>query len=154
MADHTDVKVMIVEDNLSMRTIISTVLRSLGFSNQGFAEDGHVAFRLIPEYAPDLIVTDIKMPNGDGLDFIRAVRNKFPEPFNSTPILVITAHATERDVRESLASGIDQFLTKPLAPKSLAQRLNVLIEEERDFVREGDFFGPRRNAPSTAQSKP
>ena len=133
-----------------MRTITSMVLRGLGVPNQRFAEDGEDALRLIREYTPDLLITDINMPKVDGLELIRTVRHDFPAPLNTTQILVITGYATAADVRSCLASGVDHLLTKPLSPAALAQRLNAMITEDRQFVRVKDYFGPRRNAPSLA----
>ena len=148
MADYSTARILLVDDSLPMRTITSMILRGLGFPNQRFAEDEDTAFQLIREYTPDLIITDITRPSADGLQRIRTVRNDFPSPLNTTQILIITAYATEAHVRACLASGVDQMLIKPLAPASLALRLNVLMTEDRQFVREGGYFGPRRNAPS------
>lgn len=150
MTEFSNIKIMIVEDNPGMLTIMSAILRGLGFPNQKFAEDGDAAFKLMPQYGPDLIITDIRMPKAGGLQFIRSVRSDLRDPINTTQILVVTAHATQTDVRSCLASGIDHFLAKPFTPRSLAQRLNALISEKREFVREPGYFGPRRHAPSAS----
>lgn len=154
MPSRSSVKILLIEDCHPMRTITSMVLRSFGFLNQRFAEDGETAFQLVREYAPDLIITDITLPDIDGRQLIRRIRHELATPLNTTQILVLTAYATEVAVRSCLACGIDQFLAKPLAPAALAQRLNAMIDEERKFVRQNGYFGPIRYAPSGAEVHP
>jgi signal transduction histidine kinase/CheY-like chemotaxis protein/HPt (histidine-containing phosphotransfer) domain-containing protein len=126
-------RVLLVEDNAINRDLASAVLKKLGL-NVTVAANGLEAVRRAKNHAFDLILMDIQMPEMDGLEATRKIREHEQEsqeaeaadPASSSPhlpIIAMTAHATPEDRERSLAAGMDDHLTKPIDPKRLAQTL-------------------------------
>lgn len=141
-----DLVVLVIDDNIGMRSIMKAVLRALGFLVIRQANDAVEALKIIPDIKPDLIITDIKMPVIDGVTFVRNLRADESNPFSEVPIIVATGHTEERHVRACLDAGVDQFLAKPITGKALADRITRALSPRRRFIRTGDYNGPLRPA--------
>ncbi len=95
-----------IDDNFELiRVLIGSQYRLI------HARNGRQAIELFDKYHPDLILMDIKMPEMNGLEAIKAIRDKSP---SSPPIIAVSAYAYEEDKRELLDSGCNDFVTKPL----------------------------------------
>ena len=136
--------VLVIDDNVGMRSIMTAVLRALGFSEIRLADDAIEAQKIIPHVKPDLIITDLKMPILDGVTFVRNLRADESNPFSEVPIIVATGHTEEKHVKACIAAGVDQFLAKPITGRALAERITRALSPDRQFVRVGDYNGPRR----------
>lgn len=136
--------VLVIDDNVGMRSIMTAVLRTLGFSEIRLADDAVEAQKIIPQVKPDLIITDLKMPVLDGVTFVRNLRADESNPFSEVPIIVATGHTEEKHVKACIAAGVDQFLAKPTTGKALAERITRALSPDRQFIRTGDYNGPRR----------
>lgn len=139
-----NVNILVVDDNAGMRSILVAVLRAIGFPSIRTADTGDEALLLLPRIKPDLIITDMRMPVMDGLQFVRALRGDADNPFSTVPIIIATGHTEDRHVRACLAAGVDQFLAKPVTGQKMADRILRIINEDRVFVRTPDYAGPRR----------
>lgn len=139
-----DLVVLVIDDNIGMRSIMKAVLRALGFLVIRQANDAVEALKIIPDIKPDLIITDIKMPVIDGVTFVRNLRADESNPFSEVPIIVATGHTEERHVKACLEAGVDQFLAKPITGKALADRITRALSPRRQFIRTGDYNGPLR----------
>ncbi|MCA6259750.1 response regulator [Phenylobacterium sp.] len=139
-----DLVVLVIDDNIGMRSIMKAVLRALGFLVIRQANDAVEALKIIPDIKPDLIITDIKMPVIDGVTFVRNLRADESNPFSEVPIIVATGHTEERHVKACLEAGVDQFLAKPITGKALADRITLALSPRRQFIRTGDYNGPLR----------
>jgi two-component system chemotaxis response regulator CheY len=118
-------KVLIVDDMLTMRKIVSKVLREIGFSDITEACDGKEAWEKVNN-APEpfgLIISDWNMPNMTGLDFLKSVRAS--EKFKKTPFLLVTAEAEQHQVAEAIKSGVDQYVIKPFSQDNLKTKLEM-----------------------------
>jgi DNA-binding response OmpR family regulator len=80
------------------------------------AADGEAAYLMALRYPPDVIVTDLRIPRIDGIDFITRIRES--KPIAETPIVVMTAHGEDRNA--ALAAGADRFIKKPFDYRELA----------------------------------
>jgi CheY-like chemotaxis protein len=136
--------VLVIDDNVGMRSIMTAVLRALGFTEIRLADDAIEAQKIIPQVKPDLIITDLKMPILDGVTFVRNLRADESNPFSEVPIIVATGHTEEKHVKACIAAGVDQFLAKPITGRALAERITRALSPDRQFVRVGDYNGPRR----------
>jgi two-component system, chemotaxis family, chemotaxis protein CheY len=116
-------KVLVVEDDTDAREMVAAFLRREGFDVSG-AEDGQVALKLIANQRPDLIVTDIQMPNLDGIQLIRALR-RMPE-MSSVPILVLSAHRSGA-IKDALKAGASASARKPVQVDALLDLIKQLI---------------------------
>lgn len=135
---------LVIDDNVGMRSIMTTVLRALGFAAIRLADDAVEAQKLIPLVRPDLIITDIKMPVIDGVTFVKNLRADATNPFSEVPIIVATGHTEEKHVRACIEAGVDQFVAKPITGRALAERIRHALSPNREFVRMGKYNGPRR----------
>ncbi len=90
------------------------------------ARDGIEAVSLFNDKKPDLILMDIKMPNMDGLDATRIIRELSP----NIPIIALSAYAYKQDTEEALAAGCNDFLAKPLSVAKLKQILNKWLKNQ------------------------
>ena len=139
-----DLVVLVIDDNVGMRSIMTAVLRALGFSSIRLADDAVEAQKLILQVKPDLIITDLKMPVIDGVTFVRNLRADESNPFSEVPIIVATGHTEEKHVKACIEAGVDQFLAKPITGRALAERITRALSPDREFIRTGDYNGPRR----------
>jgi two-component system chemotaxis response regulator CheY len=81
------------------------------------AESGFDAMRLLPRHKIELVVTDINMPDVNGLELIHFIRKS--EQYRSTPLVIISTQATERDIERGRKLGADAYVPKPFTPELL-----------------------------------
>lgn len=117
--------VLIVDDSSTMRKIISRSLRQAGLAVDEIFEagDGVEGLSVLGNKSVDLILSDINMPNMDGLEFIKQVRAKG----NSVPIVMITTEGGEDIIKEAISSGASDSIKKPFTPDQLNQKLGGII---------------------------
>jgi two-component system cell cycle response regulator DivK len=104
-------KILIVEDNPTNMRLIRMLLSNKGYSLLE-ATDGEEALAVARKGRPDLVVMDIQLPKMDGLEVTRRLRQT-PE-FRQTPIVAFTASAMEGDRERIIASGCDEYISKPV----------------------------------------
>ncbi|GAM09706.1 hypothetical protein OR1_01986 [Geobacter sp. OR-1] len=117
--------VLIVDDSSTMRKIISRSLRQAGLPVDDIFEagDGIEGLNALSGNKVDLILSDINMPNMDGLEFIKAVRANG----NKVPIVMITTEGGEDILKEAMNSGASDSIKKPFTPEQLNERLGGLL---------------------------
>ena len=115
--------VLLVEDNQINQVVALEFLSLMGVQAR-LAKNGIDALEACRERAPDLVLMDIQMPGMDGLECSRRLREmQSAGELPHFPILALTAHALESDVKASIAAGMDEHLTKPLDFAALRARL-------------------------------
>ncbi|QXD14354.1 response regulator [Rhodocaloribacter litoris] len=117
-------RVLLAEDASLFRRHVAVVLEGAGLVVDE-AENGHIALAKARKQPPDLVVLDVMMPGLSGLDVLRHMRED--EALQAVPVIVMTAHSTVEDVKEALRLGADDFLTKPVDPGQLLQRIEALL---------------------------
>ena len=121
-----DELVLVVEDNHDVRAYIVENLTDFRVQEAGNGETG---LNLAIELTPDLIITDVMMPEMDGFELARHLRSD--QRTSHIPIIMLTARAGEEDRIEGLETGIDDYLIKPFSPKELNVRVRNLIDQRR-----------------------
>ena len=111
-------RVMVVDDEQDARDVIGEILRR-GGADVTVAATAQEGLRLLGSVRPDVIVSDIAMPDEDGYAFIRCVRQLSADDGGSTPAVALTAYAREEDRARSLAAGFQSHLAKPVEPGDL-----------------------------------
>jgi two-component system, chemotaxis family, chemotaxis protein CheY len=156
MKDLGALTVMVVDDSAGMRQLMSGVLQSLGVRHVQLADSGPEALTLARQTKPDLFIIDWEMRPMDGLTLMREIRRVGNFPFAFVPIVVLTAHSSPQVVRAALSHGANQFLTKPVVPQTLLNRMLWALNDRRAFVNKDGFLvhGGRDTAPGTAAAKP
>jgi two-component system, chemotaxis family, chemotaxis protein CheY len=137
-----DVRILIVDDHRNMRTLIKAALLGLGFSRLFEAADGRHALEVMADARPDLVITDLKMPGMNGLDFVSELRRDASNPSSEVPVIMLTGHTDLQNVRASLRAGVNEFLAKPFSARSLLDRIRKCAEEDRPFLRSAAYIGP------------
>lgn len=132
-------KVFLVEDEFVVREGIRNIdWMSEGFKFCGEASDGELAFPLIRNETPDIMITDIKMPFLDGLDLSRLVKKELPQ----TKIIILSGHEEFVYAQEALKIGVTEYLLKPItsaelieAVKRIGKQIDIEREEKKNLER-------------------
>ncbi len=119
-------KILIVDDERSMRDVLSIMLRRAGYGVT-VATDAEEAIAEVGREIFDLVITDLKMPKGSGLDVLKAVKVSSPE----TVVLVITAFASTESAVEAMKQGAYDFLTKPFQVDEVQLIIKNALERRR-----------------------
>jgi two-component system chemotaxis response regulator CheY len=142
--DFNRLKFLVIDDNAHMRRIVRQLLHGFGSREIFEAEDGASGLELFTAQKPDIVITDWAMPVYDGIEFTRAVRNSNSPVTRFVPIIMLSGHSEKRNVMEARDAGVTEFLTKPIAAKSLYERILSVVLAPRPFIRTKDYFGPDR----------
>ena len=110
-------RILVVDDEPQLTRVLRTGLNSRGYEVRT-AADGLSAFETFGDWTPDLVITDLAMPNMDGLDLCRRLR-----AISSVPIIVLSAKGEEKTKVEALDLGADDFVTKPFGIDELLARI-------------------------------
>ncbi len=116
-------KVLLVEDSGTMRTIQKRCLNKLGIEDIVEAEDGQRALEYFDRNTFDLILSDWNMPNMDGLTFLKAIRERNAE----IPFIMITSEAERQRVVTAIQAGVTDYVTKPFTAESLREKLEKRV---------------------------
>jgi two-component system chemotaxis response regulator CheY len=119
--------ILIVEDSAAMRSMIDSILGETGGEELLIteAQNGFEALKLLPRIQFDLILTDINMPDINGLELLTFLKSN--PRYRDIPTLVITTEGKEEDRRRGLALGADEYLIKPFSPESLLALIKRLL---------------------------
>lgn len=109
-------RILIADDSGSIRQMLSFVLSEAGFEVKA-AEDGQEALNMAPGFAPHLVITDLNMPNINGIELVKSLRG-LPD-FKFIPILVLTTEGQEENKQAGRAAGATGWLVKPFLPEKL-----------------------------------
>ncbi|WP_209328402.1 CHASE domain-containing protein [Pseudoalteromonas sp. PA2MD11] len=112
--------ILLVEDNPLNQHVASSILKTKG-CQPDIAKDGHEAIKMISEKSYDLVLMDIQMPNMDGLQATKVIRNELL--ITDLPIIGLSANAHDDDLKKGLASGMNGYLTKPIDADKLFKTL-------------------------------
>ena len=122
----SDLKVLIVDDSITIRRIIANTLKAIGIQNVVEAANGTEALEKITSENVNFIITDWNMPSMNGLDFTKAVRAT--ETISELPILMITTRGSEADVIEALKARVNSYIVKPFTPQELKGKIEEVLK--------------------------
>lgn len=114
-------RVLVVEDSDAMRQMIAAAVRSRPHADAVECTSGLEALKVIPQYRFDLILTDINMPDINGLELIQFLRSN--RETADIPLIIISSEGSPRDRQKGLALGANEYLTKPFALDRLQELL-------------------------------
>ena len=135
-------KVLIVDDEPTMRKVTRSLLQAIGLRAIYEANDGNSGLDVIRRLSPDVVIVDWEMPHPNGPEFVRTVRSPDTFPLPDVPIIMLTGHGERSRVVAAVNLGVNEFLVKPVSTKALLARLVSLIANPRPMVRIGDYYGP------------
>jgi two-component system KDP operon response regulator KdpE len=132
--------ILVVDDEPQITRVLKTTLSSQGYGIRT-AADGKQALQEMESWTPDLVITDLRMPNMDGLQLCRAIRAE-----SRVPIIVLSVKGEETIKVEALDAGADDYITKPFNVNELLARIRaalrramVSLEPETSVIEVGDF---------------
>ncbi|MEW6496871.1 MAG: ATP-binding protein, partial [Cyanobacteriota bacterium] len=121
-----NLRLLIVDDEADARELLSTLLNFHGADVQAAASAGE-ALEMLQTWKPDLLISDIGMPQEDGYTLIRKVRALASEASSQLPAIALTAYAREEDRIHALEAGFQQHLSKPIDPSELVNAIAQLV---------------------------
>lgn len=124
------VRLLVVEDDASIRRFLVAILKRSG-AELAAAESVKEAFRELESFHPDLIVSDIAMPEEDGCAFIRRIRSHADRALSTVPAIALTAFGREQERQKILEAGFDRHMAKPIDPRDLIWAIRSLLAERR-----------------------
>ena len=122
-------RVILAEDNKINQVFAESALSRLGIGVE-IAENGKEVLSLLENKTYDLILMDIQMPEMDGLEATRHIREKMKGPNNTIKIIAVTAAVMDREVQQCFDAGVNDYISKPFNPDDLLEKIASLIERE------------------------
>ena len=119
--------ILVVEDSASMRSFIVTTIEEMNGYRIFESGSGFEALKLLPRQRFDLIITDINMPDINGLELIRYVRSN--PLYQDIPLFIITTERGKEDRKRGLALGANEYIVKPFDPKNLQKLVKKYISD-------------------------
>jgi len=121
-------KILIAEDSPTMRSLIVSTINALGDYDIVEAGNGFEALRILPREKVDLVITDINMPDINGLELVSFVKNN--PNYQETPLFIISTEGSQRDREKGMALGADAYLVKPFSPDELQALIRQHLPQE------------------------
>ena len=130
--------ILIVDDSSTMRMIIKKIIKVSGFDIGEVLEaaDGKEAIKVLTDEWIDLVLTDINMPNMNGLELISEMKKD--EMLQSIPVVMVTTEGGEKRIQESMKLGASGYIKKPFLPEEIKKTLSTIMGENEDGQRDYD----------------
>ncbi len=116
---------MVVEDSSTMRSLIVDTIEDLSGYEAVEVTNGIEALKTLPTQKFDLIITDINMPNINGLEVVSFVKGH-PE-YKSIPMIIVSTEQGEKEIQKGLALGASEYITKPFLPENLKKIIQKVM---------------------------
>lgn len=129
----TAVRVLVVDDEPAIRRFLRTSLSAHGYRIEE-AGDGQETLRLVPAFRPDLLILDLGLPDLDGVEVTRIIRE-----WSNLPIIILSVREQEVDKIAALDAGADDYLTKPFGLGELLARIRVVLRRQTQTSNEPVF---------------
>lgn len=128
MNSHNKYKVLLIEDERNIRHFVRTILAANGYQvlEAKTAAEGKMAFM---SNSPDVVILDLGLPDGDGMDLLEKIRQDF-----STPVIVLSARSDESDKVAALDAGANDYITKPFGTAELQARIRSALRIHQQNV--------------------
>ncbi len=119
-------KFLVVDDSPTMRRIVCNALRDIGYSEVVEAEDGQDALDKIDAHSFEFIITDWNMPNMNGLDLTKSIRDH--DQIGEIPILMITTRGMQEDVIAAMQARVNNYIVKLFTSKILREKIDMVLK--------------------------
>ena len=123
-------QVLVAEDNEVNQLVFSQILEGLNLRFR-IAVNGHDAVEDFRNYRPQMILMDVSMPEMNGLEATRAIREMEKETGTRTPIVGVTAHSLRGDQEKCMEAGMDDYMSKPISPDMIGAKIAKWMERRR-----------------------
>lgn len=121
-------KILIAEDSATMRSLIISTITAMGDFDIIEAPNGFEALRVLPREKVDLVITDINMPDINGLELVNFIKSN--PLYKDTPLFIISTEGSERDREKGMQLGANAYLVKPFSPLQLQELVRQYLTPE------------------------
>ena len=130
--DISKLHILVVEDEIYTREIMTRVLKGIGTGKISSAKNGYKALAIIQEakWRVDVILLDLQMPRVNGYEFIKKLHDEFEPPLSDTPVIVISGHSEKRAIDRVRGLGVDLFLLKPITADQALTRIKAAMRHK------------------------
>ena len=118
-------KILVVEDDPGSAKLVTYHLRMMGFKNTTEVSDGNSALEHLKKEKADLVIADWHMPNMNGLNLLRALREE--ELWQDIPFLMITVEKDYKKVQEAIQAGVRDYIVKPINVEKFKRKIHELL---------------------------
>lgn len=118
-------KVLVVDDSASMRSLLVSTLEEIDGIETVQASNGFEALKALPMQPFDLVLTDINMPEINGLEIVHFIKNN--QTYRNIPLIIISTEHGQADIRKGLALGAQKYITKPFDPEQVKKTVRELL---------------------------
>jgi len=153
-ADHLEIPaaweqldILLIEDNAANILYAKHLFREWNMDID-IAEDCATSRKKLKNKKYDCILSDVKLPDGNGIDLIRDVRKNFNSPNYQTPVIVLTANASEHEKIVTEAINIQSYISKPFRPISLIKEMKMAIENHQKIENSASYSVPKTPVPT------
>jgi len=131
---------LVIDDSAHMRTVVRTLLQGFGARKIYEADDGASGLEACIHFMPDIVLTDWVMPNLDGLEFTRVIRQSGVNADPYVPIIMVSSQTEQTRIDKAYDAGVTQFLTKPLSARALYAAILTVVANPNAFHRDRELF--------------
>ena len=124
-------RILVIEDDPAVAELVQLYLRNAGFE-LAQAATARAARIALADFRPELIVLDLGLPDTDGTDLLREIRER-----SAVPVLALTARAEDAQKVEALEAGLDDYVTKPFNPRELVARVRAILRRTATVPADG-----------------
>ena len=126
-----NMKILVVDDMVTMRRIVKNMLKQLGFPNCDEAENGQEALQKLRGDTYGFVVSDWNMPVMSGIDMLRAIRAD--DKLKAIPVLMVTAEAQQSNLVEAVQAGVSNYIVKPFTAETMQEKLGKIFPSPVHF---------------------
>jgi len=122
--------ILIVDDSATIRKLLAYILKRKNYIIAE-AEDGMDAMEKLSHVQVDLVIVDLNMPNMDGIEFVKNLRDNYY--YMDTPVIMLTTTKDDKLKKDALDAGVNMFLNKPVQPNILLYKVESLMQDEEEY---------------------
>jgi len=142
--DLSRVSIAVIDDNRNFLQIMRGVLRACGVGESFEAANAYKALEYLRSRDVDIIMTDYKMPEIDGIELIAMIRADRNLASRAAPIICVSGYAERGMVEAAIRAGADDFLVKPISPRDVLARITHHLARPLAYFETDSYFGPDR----------
>ena len=137
-------RILVVDDNVHMRRLVTTILQAFGVQQIFEAASGENGWGQLREHNPDIVILDWVMDGMSGIELMKMIRANPQAPNPFVPVIMLSGHTSLQHVQKARDAGVNEFIAKPVSVKTMMSRMAAVIEQPRPYVRTNGYFGPCR----------
>ena len=125
-----DLRILVVDDSILIRSVAKKIFKNLGFSSISLADDGTTALDKLNSDSFDLVIADMNMPNMSGIDLLKRMREE--DRTRHIPFLLVTAEESQDEIMTAIRAGVNNYMQKPWNVKTLMAKIERIFKYEEE----------------------